>query len=941
VQEQVTIALESSHFEAKIPPSKADYFGVGYDPAEENAEMNAHRGSKRQLKGKGAGVYRMDALKSLTASDNQNEHSRNFSDIISARDVAGFSMNDEEDDVYDNKPGGKSMSSSSVTYLEEVVSDEDDERVGDVTSGGYNTKKANSMKKDLDDSVNKWLGSKAGESRVLERCPTDGKVVLDGFTLATLTQKMQQVSFATPQAPRDFIPGHVFPEDIEKTVTSSSSSDRQGRGQDGGAANVNASILPPKQPQIAHVSVFDIISEDSKRKIQSAIDGKKAVAPIEVSADPSGGSRPMLTSDAAMKSTFAGLAQAFQNRFVSSSSATPTDATIVNPGIGTAAEYASATSTAPNPVVLDEKKTTATKGETARAVSVPGSTASFLLNSNMNSIPKQEALNRYASPGSTIQVSEKVAASAVSKDLPSSVASGPVAKAYTSLKGKSSRTTTPWYPVPLLSRRFHIKVDGVNIGMKNGRLQQGDVPRVVDSKLEGMFAGMRESTYDVTQNFSQNQNKNENLNDDDVTGDTLKLNTYEDQAQAVEEVAAKPAMSLFKSIFEDSDSDDNSESDDENDVEVEVEVVKRGEGRANIRKEEVKVADPSSKESTTLSQSSSSQVNKKDTPHTGGEFLRNRFASQVKDVIAPAVTTADSKSERSFTKRSSTVVAAPVKVVVEEEDEDAGTRVVFRKPVVKAKVNMFSSAKPKRTFSAMSRDEDDGDDVGENEDADVVPSAVVKSKKRLLKLPGMTVVKAVTSSIEKDSEVQRLLKEMEEGTIEEAERKAANVSATAYFLNCITESSKADVVAQIAAAEAAAAEIIALSENEIEEGIETENFVFNPEAGTEESEIVSSWYKKSEEIIREKILQEQVVLEDIEIVDMGDEKDRNKEGKRKHKKDKKEEKSKKHSHHSHSDRKASEMKKSKKEKSKKEKKKREHDTPDRSPGWSKSGSETD
>ena len=938
MQEQVTIALESSHFEAKIPPSKADYFGVGYDPAEENAEMNAHRGSKEQLKRKGAGIYRMDALKSMTASDNQNEHSRNFSDTISARDVTGFSMNDEEDDVYDNKPGGQSMSSSSVTYLEEVVSDEEDERIGDVNSKGYNSKKANSMKKDLDDSVNKWLGSEARESRVLERCPTDGKVVLDGFTLATLIQKMQQVSFATPQAPKDFKPGHVFPEDIDKTMTSSSNSDRQGRGQGGGAVNLTASVVPSRQPQTAPVSVFDIISEDSKRKIQSAIDGKNAVAPVEVSVNPSGGSRPMLTSDAAMKSTFAGLAQAFQNRFVSSSSATPTDATIVNPGIGTAAEYASATSIAPSSVVLEEKKTAGMKGETARPVSVPGSTMSVLVNNNMNSIPKQEALNRYASPGSTVQVNEKIAPSALSKDLPSTVASGPPAKAYTSLKGKSARTTTPWYPVPLLSRRFHIKVDGVNIGMKNGRLQQGGVPRVVDSKLEGMFAGMRESTHDVTQSISQNQSQN----DDDVTSDMLNLNTYEEQAQAVEEVAVKPAMSLFKSIFEDSDSDDDSESDDEIDVEVEVEVAKQCGERVNVKKEEVKVAAAASKESTVLSQSSSAQVNKKDVPHTGGEFLRNRFASQTKDVAAPAAPTADSKSERSFTKRASASAAAPVKVLVEEEDEDAGTRVVFRKPVVKAKVNMFSSAKPKRTFAAMSRDEDDGEDgEGENEDTGVAPSAVVKSKKRLVKQPGMTVVKAVTSSIEKESEVQRLLKEMEEGTIEEAERKAANVSATAYFLNCRTEYSKADVVAQIAAAEAAAAEIIALSESEIEEGIETENNVFNPEVGAEESEIVSSWYKKSEEIIREKNSQEQVVLEDIELVDMTDEKDRNKDGKRKHKKDKKEEKSKKHSHHSHSDRKASEMKKSKKEKSKREKKKKEHDTPDRSPVGSKSGSESD
>ena len=933
--------------------------------------MNAHRGSKRQLKGMGAGVYRMDALKSLAPSDTHNKHNRNVSDSITARDVAGFSMNDEEDDVYDVKTGGRSMSSSSVTYLEEVVSDEEDERIGDINNNrGYNKKKVNSMKKDLDDSVNKWLGSK--ESKVLERCPTDGKAVLEGFTLASLTQKMQQVSFISPQAPKDFKPGHLFIKDIDKTgnrILGDAEGQRKDNGNDAVHADESIVLSKQPQPQTAAMSVFDMISEDSKRKIQSAIDGRKALAPVEAVAIKSlTGSRPMLTSDAALKSTFAGLAQAFQNRFVSSSSATPTDATIVTPGMGTAAEYASATSAVCTTSDQDEKKVAEKNADNPRSQIIPGSTASFLRNNSMNSLPKQEVLNRYVSAGSFLPVNQKVAASAVSEGLLSSVASGLPVKTHTSLKGKSSRTTTPWYPVPLLSRRFHIKVDGVNIGMKNGRLQQGEVNRVVDSKLEGMFAGLREPTNDVI----QNQDHNQNLNLIDVTNDTLHLDMYEEQVQVVEEMTVKPAMSLFKSIFEDSDSDEDSESDNEIEVEVEVEVLTTGKMKPNINEDEMKVTARVSKESTVLVPSSSTgqvkekgtevkekgtevkekgtEVNRKDTAQTGVEFLRHRFASQIKDSIAPTVTVADSDPLQSFTGRKPAVVAAPVKAVIEEEDEDAGARVVFRKPVVKAKVNMFSSTKPKRTFTAMSRDDEDGDGAGENDDTDAVVSAVVKSKKKMLRQPGIiTSLKAVTPSIEKASEVQRLLKEMEEGTIEEAERKAANVSATAYFLNCITESSKSDVIAQIAAAEAAAADIIALAEEESERKSESqtisENFTFNPEPDTDESKLVSSWYAKSDELLREKNVQAQATLEEVQMIDMTYEKDKSKMGKRKHKKEKKEEKNKKHSHHSHSDNNVSDMKKSKEKKSKKEKEKKkekkEPDIAERNRSDSNSGSGSD
>ena len=911
--------------------------------------MNAHRGSKRQPKGMGAGVYRMDALKSLAPSDNQNKHNRNVSDSITARDVAGFSMNDEEDDVYDVKSGGHFMSSSSVTYLEEVVSDEEDERIGDINNNrGYNKKKVNSMKKDLDDSVNKWLGSKDEEKKVLERCPTDGKVVLDGFTLASLTQKMQQVSFISPQAPKDFKPGHVFIKDTDKIGNRILNAEGQRKGKGDDVVHTDKSNVLSKQPQTAATSVFDMISEDSKRKIQSAIDGKKVSAPIEaVAINSSTGSRPMLTSDAALKSTFAGLAQAFQNRFVSSSSATPTDATIVNPGMGTAAEYASATSTIPSTTVQEEKKNTEKNADNIRTqiIPIPGSTLSFLGNNSMNSLPKQEVLNRYVSAGSVLPVSQKVSTPSVSEGIPSSVASALPVKTHTSLKGKSSRTTTPWYPVPLLSRRFHIKVDGVNIGMKNGRLQQGEVNRVVDSKLEGMFAGLREPSHDIIQTQYQNQNPIDN------TDDTLNLDTYVEQDQVVEEVTVKPTMSLFKSIFEDSDSDDDSESDDESEVEVQVEVSTAGEVKSNIKNDELKVT---ANESTAPVPSSTAgqvnkkgaevnkkdaEINKKDTVHTGVEFLRNRFASQIKDPIAPTVIVAESDPLQSFTRRKPAVLAKPIKVALEEEEEDAGSRVVFRKPTVKAKVNMFSSAKPKRTFTAMSRDEEDGDGAGENEDTDAVVSAVVKSKKKMLRQPGtVTSLKAVTPSIEKASEVQRLLKEMEEGTIEEAERKAANVSATAHFLNCITESSKSDVIAQIAAAEAAAADIIALAEEEIESEMESqtlsENFTFNPEPGTVESKLVSSWYAKSEELLREKNMQAQAVVEEVEMIDMTYEKDKSKMGKRKHKKEKKEEKSKNHSHHSHSDNNISDMKKSKEKKSKreKEKKKKEQDVADSNSG---------
>ena len=152
----MTIAVEDSGCVVKIPQAKANYFGIGYDPAVENPEISAYRNTVNQ-RGVGQGVYRMDALIPAASSG-----SRNSSDLLRNKGVGGFSLNDDEDDVYDNNNHDENSGRDGYTLqlsnkCRESDSDNEEQSFGN---------KARVKAKELTASVDKWLGSSVGETSV-------------------------------------------------------------------------------------------------------------------------------------------------------------------------------------------------------------------------------------------------------------------------------------------------------------------------------------------------------------------------------------------------------------------------------------------------------------------------------------------------------------------------------------------------------------------------------------------------------------------------------------------------------------------------------------------------------------------------------------------------------------------------------------------------------
>ena len=139
-------------------------------------------------------------------------------------------------------------------------------------------------------------------------------------------------------------------------------------------------------------SIFNLLKEDDRQRIKSiaqgfrkepeapppALEEKGTNEPEQPAADFTGGAgreRPMLTPAALLNSTFAGLSQAFRNRFVSSTGSFQDG--IVKEGMATAAEYtAKVSETIASSAKATEKdkekeqKTAANKAPTAKKFQV-------------------------------------------------------------------------------------------------------------------------------------------------------------------------------------------------------------------------------------------------------------------------------------------------------------------------------------------------------------------------------------------------------------------------------------------------------------------------------------------------------------------------------------------------------------------------------------------
>jgi hypothetical protein len=813
----------------------------------------------------------MDVVKPNHALSMGNEASRSISDSVSFRDVSGFSMNDDEDDVYDGHSSAvASQSIHSRIDMDEDESDPDDEHGIFNKRAAKRVKSGMSARTAISASVDNWLGSTVAHSSSLQRCPTDGKAVLDGFDLASLEVALPHMPFDTPLAPKGFKAGHVFSDTV--TVTAGSISDRRRRGEGGAVAS--AALLNDSFDTKGK-SIFDIVGDQAKKQIQSAIDARNSnnnLPPTSTASlgNSSNTSRPMLTSDAVLKSNFAGLSQAFQNRFVSSSSATPADATAPSAGLTTAKEHAIAVQALPSVSISASvsQKAKPDSESNSRRVPTAGSTASFLSHTfsqgqgqgqdliSSNAIGHGHNSSRGAS-SATLPPSQGAAS-------PNSSGSS-AAKDSDELRGSARRTSREWHPVPLLSRRFHIKVEGLTAGMANGRQNQSmKATPIVDSKLDSMFAGLRESDPAAPRDLGNRESAGSGL-----VGEAIAEE---------EEVVVKPPMSLFKSIFEDSDSDSESSSDEDYD-----------EGEEEDKKE--KVLEMNSKVGMKKQNSNDSQqlgsartdltLTEKIPDKSPSSFLRIKFGnlSEKSQSLLPQEDNSRASSKVSDPASGVILPVIPQSSEMEIADKvEEEVRVVFRKPSSKARVNTFSSKanpKAKRTFSTIEDDEDEDEDTrGIDADAEDngeggVPKAraVTVSSKR-----GRKYISRSADVFSPEAETSRLIKEMQEGVKEEEERDAANAQAVGSFFSNMVDNSKPNMACVISDAVAAANDIITAAEAEAEAEGEAEGGVAMIEGGygdgnggnrggnegeigalegTVESRIVSEWYSRSAQRLQE------------------------------------------------------------------------------------------
>ena len=791
----MTIAVEDSGCVVKIPQAKANYFGIGYDPAVENPEISAYRNTVNQ-RGVGQGVYRMDALIPAASSGG-----RNSSDLLRNKGVGGFSLNDDEDDVYDNNNHVENSGRDGYTLqlsnkCRESDSDNEEQSFGN---------KARVKAKELTASVDKWLGSSVGGEKLCQRCPTDGREVLSGFVLSTLKLIKPIVVFAPPPAPRGFTALHIFHEEKDRNLSGSSSNStstvasnyqRHRRGNSfANASNLgDVTATAGVAPVINAVSISELIQaamknmanknlEKNNMQTSTIDDGYKEKSPKTFAeAVPA---RPMLTSDALLKSTFAGLSKAFQGRFVSSTSSSSNDSNALIAGLTTAAEHAEitaasfSTSTTSSTIAAS---TLTSNQQSSQSQSVSNNSQSnrnipeMFSSSNGNQIlgtsktSKIQSLSNYKSD-TLSSVTVKFSVKAEDNKTVTAIDSS-------SLKGKASRVSRAWYPVPLLSRRFNIKIDGENNGTKGGRQQQQQQlrqleSRTVDSQLDSMFAGLRDpgpvpsssfssSSTDimpVTSFSSRKSLPSEREHDEFILLKEVKI----EETPVVE----KPPMSLFKSIFENGDSSDSSDDDTDDDDGKKDEKEDEKDEKEGVREsaqERDRVMEEKKKillaktvlelaKEEEIKSTASALVSKsillgntskgKDTrvsasvaipTDTHGQDLRNKEKSQIISSIK-TINSGNNNNENNKSKNSDSSQSMVINLSRDGNGDDSVTtsneteekekeivseekgRVVFRKPVTKGKLNTFSNkSKNKRVVNVMSfkDEEEEEEDEGTN-----------------------------------------------------------------------------------------------------------------------------------------------------------------------------------------------------------------------------------
>ena len=498
----VTLAPDNTKKEITVPIAKSDMHGIGYIKC---SLSNLEVGSSST--GQGRGVYRMDASV-LNGSWVGNTTKRTLGSTAVnsfglSRDSAGFAYDDDADDVYDD-----SLAVSRKSQIEEVPNEIQEVAVSNVS------------KHSLDSAMDKFVGEGTAE-KISQRCLSDNRVVLEGFTLSTALREAP-LEYPAIIVPEGYAAHHIFPDGRDKEGKRNQTLKAKLDG-----VEFRAKLLHPEAisstTRNASNSVFDLLDDRGREKIKEVLQksggsmnsfATEATAGLRTSSKTKEHSdRPMLVSVAASASVFSGVSAAFKSRFTSAS--------------GEMLSKSENEEAVEGLWKIDRKPSTTGAGNSSSASTDPVSAIS----------------NHRSGSMSTKVDSVRV--------------------------GSSKRGTEIWKPQPLLCKRMGVSIPEISKELprhgqplasdRQHRQETSHSSRKIPTGVDGSIPSREDELYHkhIGQHIL-----GQTLESSDKVKDLEPIFREKgDEDDNIEDRKPKPPISLFKSIFE---PDDSSSSDSDN-----------------------------------------------------------------------------------------------------------------------------------------------------------------------------------------------------------------------------------------------------------------------------------------------------------------------------------------------------------------------------------------
>ena len=277
-----------------LPPAKIDTYGLGFDPFRNAPEFAAHREQRRKRAeeraraaggGGGQGRYHtsdllddedgdddgVDDVRNAKARANTEREGSNKStnvlayetaeDFIGRKGTAGFALEDDDDDVYDNVQVASSAGMSTISgghaskfvgiggeeYHTELIDHDSDAEGEDSSQAKHGGSVA------FAGALSAWAtgddmdGATGGASSTTKAVTSDGRPPLDGFVLGGSggEKDMTNKRFPGPDLPPNFEPlRHVFrEEDLPEQVAEQSNRAKEEAEKTRGAQSAGAATL--------------------------------------------------------------------------------------------------------------------------------------------------------------------------------------------------------------------------------------------------------------------------------------------------------------------------------------------------------------------------------------------------------------------------------------------------------------------------------------------------------------------------------------------------------------------------------------------------------------------------------------------------------------------------------------------------------------------------